>query len=352
MLALPPRLGGMGITNPEKLADKDNQNSISLTRSLINRTIAQEAEGEIDQTEKRDIKRKISEERQQAQKDELDRLTHHLSTEMGRKIHTAQEAGASNWLTSLPIRAKSFSFNKQEFVDAIALRYGWPIEGLPDFCACGSANDVTHTMTCKKGGFVCIRHDEVRDLTASMLGEVCQDVTTEPALLPLDGEHLRYRTANTSQEARVDVSARGFWVRGQRAFMDIRIFDPIAACHRELPLQAAHHRNEQEKTRAYGERIQHVDQGSFTPLVFTTSGGMGPTAQCFYARLAELISEKKQQPRSHVVAWMRCRLSFSLLRSAILCLRGTRHSGPKATTISNMDYEATVVESDIRVGRE
>ncbi|XP_050720613.1 uncharacterized protein LOC127000680 [Eriocheir sinensis] len=134
--------------------------------------------------------------------------------------------------------------------------------------------------------------------------------------------------------------------------MDIRIFDPMAACHRELPLQAANHRNEQEKTRAYGERIQHVDQGSFTPLVFTTSGGMGPRAQCFYARLAELISEKKHQPRSHVVAWMRCRLSFSLLRSAILCLRGTRHSCPKATNISNMDYEATVVESDVRVGRE
>ncbi|XP_050739099.1 uncharacterized protein LOC127009782 [Eriocheir sinensis] len=150
MLALPPRLGGMGITNPEKLADKENQNSISLTRSLINRIIAQEAEGEIDQTEIRDIKRKISEERQQTQKDELDRLTHHLSTEMGRKIHTAQEAGASNWLTSLPIRAKGFSLNKQEFVDAIALRYGWPIEGLPDLCACGSPNDVTHTMTCKK----------------------------------------------------------------------------------------------------------------------------------------------------------------------------------------------------------
>ena len=352
MLALPPRLGGMGITNPVKLADKEKQNSISLTKSLVNKIIAQEADGEVDQNEIRDIKRRISEERHQAQKNELDRITLNLPPNMARKIHTAQEAGSSNWLTSLPIRAKGFSLNKQEFVDAVALRYGWPVEGLPDLCACGSPNDVTHTMTCKKGGFVCIRHDEVRDLTASMLREVCQDVTTEPALLPLDGEHLRYRTANTSNEARVDVSARGFWVRGQRAFMDIRIFDPMAVCHRELPLEIAHHRNEQEKTRAYGERIQHVDQGSFTPLVFTTSGGMGPRARCFYSRLAELISDKKHQPKSHVVAWMRCRLSFSLLRSAILCLRGTRHSGPRTTDISNMDYEATVVESDIRVSRE
>ena len=254
-----------------------------------------------------------------------------------RKIHTAQETGASNWLTSLPIRAKGFSLNKQEFVDALALRYGWPVAGLPHTCACGSPNTVDHTMTCKKGGFVCIRHNEVRDLTASMLREVCRDVSTEPSLLPLEGERLRYRTANTTNDARVDVGARGFWTRGQKAFFDVRIFDPMAACHRELSLEAAHHRNEQEKMRAYSERILHVDQGSFTPLVFTTSGGMGPKAKCFYSRLADLMSEKKHQPRSHVVAWMRCRLSFSLLRSALLCLRGTRYSTPSNTDIGDLD---------------
>ena len=169
--------------------------------------------------------------------------------------------------------------------------------------------------------------------------------------MALDGEHLRYRTANTNNEARVDISARGFWTRGQKAFVDIRIFDPMAACHRALTLEAAHRRNEQEKIRAYEERILHVDQGSFTPLVFTTSGGMSPKAKCFYSRLSELISEKKHQPRSHVVAWMRCRLSFSLLRSALLCLRGTRYSTPTPTDISSLDYEATVVESRLDMDR-
>ena len=206
-------------------------------------------------------------------------------------------------------------------------------------------------MTCKKGGFVCIRHDEVRDLTANMLREVCHDVTTEPTLLPLEGENLRYRTANTSNEARVDVSARGFWTNGQKAFFDVRIFDPTATCHRELSLEAAHRRNEQEKERAYSERIQQVDHGTFTPLVFTTSGGMSSKAKCFYSRLADLMALKKHQPRSHVVAWMRCRLSFSLLRSSLLCLRGTRHSTPSTTDISGLDCEATVAESGLRVPR-
>ncbi len=47
-----------------------------------------------------------------------------LPSNIVRKIQIVLEIGASNWLTSLPIRAKGFSFNKQEFVDAIALRYG------------------------------------------------------------------------------------------------------------------------------------------------------------------------------------------------------------------------------------
>ncbi|KAG0714909.1 hypothetical protein GWK47_013166 [Chionoecetes opilio] len=171
-------------------------------------------------------------------------------------------------------------------------------------------------MTCKRGGFVCIRHDEVRDVTASMLREVCRDVSTEPTLLPLDGEHLQYRTANTANEARVDVSARGFWTRGRRAFMDIRIFDPMAACHRGIiSLEAAHKRNEQEKIRAYEERIQHVDQGSFTPLVFTTSGGMGPKAKCLF--MTSRCNGRKEAPAKEP----RCRLDEvpSLLLPAQVC---------------------------------
>ncbi|KAG0729843.1 hypothetical protein GWK47_003384 [Chionoecetes opilio] len=131
--------------------------------------------------------------------------------------------------------------------------------------------------------------------------------------------------------------------------MDIRIFDPMAACHRGISLEAAHQRNEQDKIRSYGDRIRNVDHGSFTPLVFTTSGEMGPKVKCFYSRLADVMAEKKHQPRSHVVAWMRCRLSFSLLRSALLCLRVTRYSAPTTIDLDGLNYQATVVESGILV---
>ena len=92
---------------------------------------------------------------------------------MKRGLEMAQEVGASNWLTALPIKAKGFSLNRQEFGDALALRYGWQIDGLPQQCQCGLPFDPNHAMTCKTGGLVCTRHDEVRDLTAQMLQEVC-----------------------------------------------------------------------------------------------------------------------------------------------------------------------------------
>ncbi|KAG0726956.1 hypothetical protein GWK47_035604 [Chionoecetes opilio] len=60
LLTFPPRLGGMGITSPEKLADEENRNSINLTSSLTEKIIAQEANGETDQNAILELKKTIS----------------------------------------------------------------------------------------------------------------------------------------------------------------------------------------------------------------------------------------------------------------------------------------------------
>ena len=77
--------------------------------------------------------------------------------------------------------------------------------------------------------------------------------------------------------------------------------------------------------REYGERIREVEHGDFTPLVFTCSGGMSPQCSMMIKRLSEKISTKQNIVYSAVSGWFRCRLSFALLRTTILCLRGTRH---------------------------
>ncbi len=163
-------------------------------------------------------------------------------------------------------------------------------------------------------------------MTASLLTEVCPNVATEPHLQPLSGETLRLASANTSDGARLDVRARGFWTVGQDTFLDVRVFHPDAPTNRSGRLSAVYKRHEDEKKRVYGQRILEIEHSVFTPLVFSTTGGMGRECQTFYKRLADMLSIKRDLPYSHVMGWLRCKLSFAILRSAVMCIRGSRSS--------------------------
>ena len=179
-------------------------------------------------------------------------------------------------------------------------------------------------MSCMKGGFITIRHNDLRDLTANLLTEVCKDVDIEPQLLPVTGETFDNRRANTSNEARVDIKSRRFWVRGQQAFFDVRLFDPNANWYLNKALPHCYIQNEKEKKRQYNERVLGTDQGSITPLVFSIYGGMRRECSTFYNRLAKKIAEKRELHQSIVTNWIRTKISFTLLKSALLCLRGSR----------------------------
>ena len=89
---------------------------------------------------------------------------------------------------------------------------------------------------------------------------------------PLSGKEIK---ENQSDEARSDISTTGFWIKGQRAFLDIRVSDPNAQLHQKKTLQKCYEINEQEKKREYSSRILNVEQGTFIPLVFSATGGMG-----------------------------------------------------------------------------
>ena len=62
-----------------------------------------------------------------------------------------------------------------------------------------------------------LRHNHIRN-TKVNLTEVCKDVRVEPQLQPLSGERFSEMTANKSDQARVDISARDFWLTGKVAF--------------------------------------------------------------------------------------------------------------------------------------
>ena len=97
-------------------------------------------------------------------------------------MKTLNQKVASNWLTDLPIKELGYELIKQEFWDAIDIRYNWPLDRIPTQCIFRASFDVTHALFCKKDGFITLRHIEVRDVTSELLDEVCLDVRKEPIL--------------------------------------------------------------------------------------------------------------------------------------------------------------------------
>ena len=150
-------------------------------------------------------------------------------------------------------------------------------------CSCGHTFSIAHAMSCPTGGYPSIRHNEIRDITASLLTEVCHSVSIEPHLQPMRGESLSHRTANTEDQSRLDIAVCGFWGgRFEKAFLDVRVFNPSAQSNQQTYLASTHRRHELEKIHHYEQRIREVEHSTFTPLVLSSTGGMGRAATIFY----------------------------------------------------------------------
>ena len=89
------------------------------------------------------------------------------------------------------------------------MRYNWALSRLTPVCECGMKLDLTHALSCKKGGFLPLKHNHIRNATASLLTEVCKDVRVEPLLQQLTGESLQNHTAR-GNEIELDICARAF----------------------------------------------------------------------------------------------------------------------------------------------
>ena len=185
------------------------------------------------------------------------------------------------------------------------------------------------------------RHDKIRDMVAELIDTVAYDVRVEPPLQPLTGEKLG-DGANTDDEARLDVAARGFWGRGEMAFFDVRIFNPFAKSHLNSKLETVFRSQENVKKRAYNDRVIKVEHGSFTPVVLSAFGGLGRETGFFMSKLAEKIAEKHDLPKSTVSNYIRTKISFELVRAQGECIRGSRS---KRQQVSLDVKESEVVNS-------
>ena len=352
LYSLPAKFGGLGLIIPSLMSDQEYRNSRIITNESTEFVKYQENLFHNNSEKQKKLKNNIKNEKKQKNTTQMEELRKKITCNLkSRALEASIENGASNWLTVLPLKKQGFVLDKQAFWDGLYIRYGIPLPRLPINCVCGAAFNVQHALSCPRGGFIIARHNEIRNFTAELLTEVCTNVKIEPLLQSLTGETLSHISAITSNEARADVSAKSLWIRGQTAYGDVRVFNPLAKCYLNQSLQAGYKRNENEKKRSYNERIINIDHGSFTPLIFSCFGGMGRECSRYYSQIADLLAEKRNLPKSIISGWLRSRLNFSMLRSCLLCIRGTRSSihHQMVDRISESDIRVVVRESNMDI---
>ena len=138
-------------------------------------------------------------------------------------------------------------------------------------------------------------------------------------------------SSNVAEKARLDVSAIGIWSPMERTFLDVRVVHPNSPSYQGKQINKIYDQNEKDKKRTYNQRIVQVEKASFTPLIFTTSGGMGPECTKFHKKIAQLIALKTKEEYPQVMNHLRTRLRFTLLRSTLIALRGEKGKSKKPT---------------------
>ena len=189
---------------------------------------------------------------QKSKNDRLNNLLHEventLMPEQNRAAKQAKQKDASSWLISL--EDHGFTLTKGEFRDALALRYNKPLYSLLSNCPCGQKFNVTHALNCKKGGFVTMRHNNIRDFEANLIRIMQNDVEVESQLQQVENEHFN---GLKEDYARPDIRAKGVLRNAQNAY-DVRATNINSDSQKNMPVEKILSEHEQEKKRNYNRR--------------------------------------------------------------------------------------------------
>ena len=221
----------------------------------------------------------------------------------------------SSWLTTAVSSRDGLVLSKEEFFDNFCLRYGLPFKNIPTKCdGCSADFTVQHALSCKKGGLVTQRHNEIRDVIGDMASLAWTGVVKEPEVRP---------GTESSPGLKADLLVRGVWHPQQNASFDIRVTDTDALSYADKSsdqiLRAAEHEKKQKYMEACMTR--HI---TFTPLVVSVDGLLAPEFQFFVKTLSLRLAEKWGKAYSVTAKWVRTRLNFAIFRATNLCIRGTR----------------------------
>ena len=66
-------------------------------------------------------------------------------------LNQLRDKGASSWLSAMPLADQGLALNKQEYIDALHLRYNLPLIYLPSLCECVDKFTVGPPSLVKRG---------------------------------------------------------------------------------------------------------------------------------------------------------------------------------------------------------
>ena len=121
----------------------------------------------------------------------------------------------------------------------------------------------------------------------------------------------------------LDLGIRGVWQPQVEALFDIRMIDTDALSYRHrLPVSILDS-GAVEKKRVNRSAVEDR-RGNFTPFVLSVDGLLQHKALHFVKRLSACLASRWEKPFSDVLAFVHSRLLFASVRSASMCLRGSR----------------------------
>ena len=319
LFSLPTRLGGMGVRDPtlstELFFELSSSGSSTIVDYLMGSqkmfSVADHSEVFVQACNERRIRQRVID------MDCLDRVLGSLDELKVRAVRRAIDGKCSNWLNVTPVSRFGFTLSEREFRDAIALRYRRPVVDMPSHCdGCDMPTTVSHALSCRKGGLIIKRHNEIRDSLGDMMAMGFSNVIKEPIICEgdLDGDR---------PGLIADLAVRGLWQPQTTALFDVRVVDTDAASYRHRPVQQVIGAAEEEKKAKYSSAIEDR-RGSFTPFVLSVDGYMGREADRSLRRLADVLVWKWEKRYSKVIDWVRAYMAFSVIRATNLCLRGSR----------------------------
>ena len=234
-----------------------------------------------------------------------------------RTIKQAVGSGISHWLTTFPLERNHFDLAPIEFRDALALRYLRTPPGLPSRCdGCGESFTLQHGLDCPKGGLIIRRHNEIRDCLGDMAALVWPQVIREPVLREDD-------PASGDPGLCLVLGIQGVWQPQVEALFDIHVIDTDApSCRRRSPIFVLDS-GAVEKKRVYRSAVEDR-RGNFTPFVLSVDALLQRETSHFVKRLSASLASKWEKSFSDVLAFVHSRLQFASVRSASMCLRGSR----------------------------